>query len=192
MRRLGCGFAIATPAFPTNGRTVFQGHLFVGDALLNESGMQNHPLTPMSDANLVRVLGAADRRARVGLVPFATVEQGAAAIRRAMTALKESGRRYAIVDAVTDAHLLAIGEAAAGHALITGGSGVAMGLPGELPPRGLLPERGDAAAACRRWRGTRRCWPAPARAPRSGRSAWRGTTCRSWSWTRSPRRMRRR
>ncbi|NOG69325.1 3-oxo-tetronate kinase [Roseicella sp. DB1501] len=146
VRRLGCGFALANPAFPTNGRTVYQGHLFVGQALLNESGMENHPLTPMRDANLVRVLGRQTDGA-VGLVPFATVEQGATAIRRAMTVLKESGRRYAIVDAVTDAHLLAIGEAAAEHALITGGSGVAMGLPANFRAKGLLPERGEAAAA---------------------------------------------
>ena len=146
VRRLDCGFALANPAFPTNGRTVYQGHLFVGQALLNESGMENHPLTPMRDANLVRVLGR-QTDGTVGLVPFATVEQGAVAIRKAMTALKESGRRYAIVDAVTDAHLLAIGEAAAEHALITGGSGVAMGLPANFRARGLLPERGEAAAA---------------------------------------------
>jgi uncharacterized protein YgbK (DUF1537 family) len=146
VQRLGCGFALANPAFPTNGRTVFQGHLFVGGALLNESGMENHPLTPMKDANLVRVLSR-QTEGTVGLVPFAVVEQGSAAIRRAMTGLKESGRRYAIVDAVTDAHLLAIGEAAAPHALITGGSGVAMGLPANFRAAGLLPERGAAASA---------------------------------------------
>jgi uncharacterized protein YgbK (DUF1537 family) len=78
-------------------------------------------------------------------VPYATVEQGALAIRQAMTALKEQGRRYAIVDAVSDSHLLAIGEAAQHHALITGGSGVAMGLPANFRRAGLLPERSDAA-----------------------------------------------
>ena len=135
---LGCGFAIACPAFPTNGRTVFQGHLFVGAALLNESGMQDHPLTPMRDPNLVRVLSR-QTEGTVGLVPFATVERGAAAIRDALTTLKEQGRRYAIVDAVTDQHLVAMGEAAAGHALITGGSGVAMGLPENFRRAGLLP-----------------------------------------------------
>lgn len=145
VQRLGCGFALANPAFPTNGRTVYQGHLFVGTALLNESGMENHPLTPMKDANLVRVLSR-QTDGTVALVPFTVVEQGAAAIRKAMTGFKESGRRYAIVDAVTDAHLLAIGEAAAGHALITGGSGIAMGLPANFRAAGLLPDRGAAAA----------------------------------------------
>ena len=98
--RLGSGFALACPAFPANGRSVFQGHLFVGATLLNESGMEKHPLTPMTDANLVRVLSR-QTTGTVGLVPFAQVHQGAAAIRQAMTALAEQGRRYAIVDAVT-------------------------------------------------------------------------------------------
>jgi uncharacterized protein YgbK (DUF1537 family) len=145
LKRLGSGFALACPAFPTNGRTIYLGHLFVGNALLNESGMENHPLTPMTDANLVRVLGRQTDGA-VGLVPFITVEQGAAATRQAMMRLAEQGRRYAIVDAVTDQHLLAIGEAAAQHALITGGSGVAMGLPKNFRRAGLLPARGDAAS----------------------------------------------
>lgn len=144
VKRLDAGFAIACPAFPTAGRTIFQGFLFVGGALLSESGMENHPLTPMTDPNLVRVLGRQTDGA-VGLIPFATVEQGAAAIRKAITAHKESGRRYAIVDAVTDAHLLAIGEAVAPHALVTGGSGVALGLPGNFRRAGLLPARPDAA-----------------------------------------------
>jgi uncharacterized protein YgbK (DUF1537 family) len=134
---LGCGFALACPAFPANGRSVYQGHLFVGSALLNESGMENHPLTPMTDANLVRVLSR-QTDATVGLVPYSTVEQGPAAIRKAMTALKEQGRRYAIVDAVSDAHLFAIGEAAASHALITGGSGIAIGLPANFRAAGLM------------------------------------------------------
>ncbi len=141
---LGCGFALACPAFPANARSVYQGHLFVGGTLLNESGMEHHPLTPMTDANLVRVLSR-QTDGTVGLVPYATVEQGAMAIRQAMTALKEQGRRYAIVDAVSDSHLLAIGEAAEHHALITGGSGVAMGLPANFRRAGKLPERSDAA-----------------------------------------------
>ncbi len=145
LKRLGSGFAIACPAFPTNGRTIYLGHLFVGGALLNESGMQDHPLTPMTDANLVRVL-ARQTSGGVGLVPFNTVEQGVGAIRREMTRLVDSGRRWAIVDAVTDAHLMAIGEAVAPHALVSGGSGVAMGLPENFRRAGLLPARGDAAA----------------------------------------------
>jgi uncharacterized protein YgbK (DUF1537 family) len=113
--------------------------------LLNESGMENHPLTPMTDANLVRVLGR-QTQGTVGLVPYGTVDQGAAAIRKAMTALKEQGRRYAIVDAVSDTHLRAIGEAAESHALITGGSGIAIGLPENFRRAGLLPPRADPGA----------------------------------------------
>ena len=139
------GFALACPAFPANARSVYQGHLFVGSVLLNESGMENHPLTPMKDANLVRVLSR-QTDGTVGLVPFATVNQGAAAIRKMMTQLKEQGRRYAIVDAVSNEHLVAIGEAAAGHALITGGSGVAMGLPENFRRAGLLTTEGDPGA----------------------------------------------
>ncbi len=139
------GFALACPAFPANGRSVYQGHLFVGSALLNESGMENHPLTPMKDANLVRVLSH-QTDGTVGLVPYASVEQGADAIRRAMTMLKEQGRRYAIVDALNEAHLFAIGEAAASHAVITGGSGVAMGLPENFRRAGLLAPNPDPGA----------------------------------------------
>jgi 3-dehydrotetronate 4-kinase len=142
---LGCGFALACPAFPTNARTVYLGHLFVGGSLLNESGMQHHPLTPMTDSNLVRVLSR-QTEGTVGLVPFATVNEGAQAIRAAMTELKERGRRYAIIDAITDAHLLAIGDAASSHALITGGSGVAMGLPANFRRAGLLSEASDPGA----------------------------------------------
>jgi uncharacterized protein YgbK (DUF1537 family) len=142
---LGCGFALACPAFPANGRSVFQGHLFVGSTLLSESGMEHHPLTPMTDANLVRVLSRQTDHT-VGLVPFAVVQQGAAAIRRAMTGLKEQGRRFAIVDAVTDADLRAIGAAAESHALITGGSGIAIGLPDNFRASGLLAAGSTPAA----------------------------------------------
>ncbi len=141
---LGAGFALACPAFPANGRSIYAGHLFVGTKLLNESGMENHPLTPMRDADLVRVLGR-QTTAPVGLVSFTTVRRGAGAIRDAMTRLAEQGRRFAIIDAVGDEDLMAIGEAAASHALITGGSGVAMGLPENFRRAGLLPSRPDAA-----------------------------------------------
>ena len=97
-------------------------------------------------------------------------------IRHTMTGLKESGWRYAIVDAVSDAHLVAIGEAAADHALITGGSGIAMGLPANFRAKGLLPDRGEAAAALPPMQGHAAVVAGRARARRSGRSAMRGTT----------------
>src|SRR5205823_8575684 len=102
-------------------------------------------LTPMRDANLVRVL-ARQTDGQVGLVSYATVEQGADAIRGAMTALAGQGHRYAIVDAVSDRHLQSVGEAASEHPLITGGSGVAMGLPENFRRAGLLPLLEDPAA----------------------------------------------
>ena len=142
---LGEGFTLFCPAFPEVGRTIFKGYLFVGDMLLSESGMRDHPLTPMRDSSLVRVLQR-QSRGRVGLVPHATVAEGAAAIRAAFAALRQGGFRHAIVDAVADADLEAIGEAAADLALITGGSGIALGLPANFRRAGLLGEGGGADA----------------------------------------------
>jgi uncharacterized protein YgbK (DUF1537 family) len=125
---LGSRFTIATPAFPDNKRTVFLGHLFVGDVLLNESGMQNHPLTPMTDANLVRVLRS-QTRGKVGLIDHAVVARGEHAIRERMQTLQAEGVSIAIVDAVGNDDLLRLGPALRGMPLVTGGSGVAIGLP---------------------------------------------------------------
>ena len=134
---------IACPAFPTNGRTVYQGYLFVGDELLSESGMRHHPLTPMTDASLVRVL-AAQSQGAVGLIPHATVSRGAAGIRDALE--QAAGEHYCvIVDALNDNDLLAIGEACAELELVTGGSGVALGLPENFRRRGQLDAPADAA-----------------------------------------------
>jgi len=128
MDALGCDFTIATPAFPDNQRTVFKGYLFVGDVLLNESGMQNHPLTPMTDPNLVRVLQAQTRR-RVGLIDYAVVAQGAAAVRARIAALQADGIGIAVVDAISNDDLLRLGPALADMPLVTAGSGVAIALP---------------------------------------------------------------
>ena len=140
---LGCDFAIACPAFPGAGRTVYLGHLFVGRKLLNESGMENHPLTPMRDADLVRVLQA-QSVGRVGLLAQPDVAAGAARVRERMAALRGEGVRLAIADAVSDADLVALGEACADAALVTGGSGLAQGLPANFRRRGTLRES-DAA-----------------------------------------------
>lgn len=128
MDALHCDFTIATPAFPDNKRTVFKGYLFVGEVLLNESGMQNHPLTPMTDANLVRVLQSQSRR-KVGLIDHVAVAQGAEAIRARIAQLRGEGVGIAIVDAVSNDDLLRLGPALAGLPLLTAGSGVAIGLP---------------------------------------------------------------
>lgn len=126
--RPGADFTIATPAFPDNGRTVFKGHLFVGDVLLHESGMQNHPLTPMKDPNLVRVLQA-QCRSRVGLIDHRVVARGSAAIRERIATLRSEGVRIAVVDAVSNDDLMRLGPALADLPLVTAGSGVAIGLP---------------------------------------------------------------
>ncbi|AUT61504.1 3-oxo-tetronate kinase [Paraburkholderia terrae] len=139
----GTPFTIACPAFPENGRTIYRGHLFVGDALLNESGMEHHPLTPMTDANLVRVLQR-QTRSKVGLVRYDAVAQGAQAVRASIDALRHDGVRMAIADAVSDADLYTLGEACADLPLITGGSGVALGLPGNFRRAGLLDDAADA------------------------------------------------
>ncbi|WP_431109741.1 3-oxo-tetronate kinase [Variovorax paradoxus] len=128
MEALQCDFTIATPAFPDNKRTVFKGYLFAGDVLLNESGMQNHPLTPMTDPNLVRVLQAQCKR-KVGLIDHAAVARGAAAISERIEQLKGEGVSIAIVDAVSNDDLLRLGPAIAKMPLVTAGSGVAIGLP---------------------------------------------------------------
>ena len=125
---LDSSFTIACPAFPENKRTIYQGHLFVGDQLLSESSMRHHPLTPMTDANLVRVLGR-QTKGKVGLIPYATVDDGARAIWKAIKGLMDDGCRYAIPDAIRNRHLMDIGEAVAGLRLVTGGSGIALGLP---------------------------------------------------------------
>ncbi|MDP9911582.1 uncharacterized protein YgbK (DUF1537 family) [Variovorax boronicumulans] len=135
MDALGCDFTIATPAFPDNKRTVFKGYLFAGDVLLNESGMQNHPLTPMTDPNLVRVLQAQCTR-KVGLIDHAVVARGAAAIEERIAQLKAEGVSIAIVDAVSNDDLLRMGPALAKLPLLTAGSGVAIGLPANF---GLAP-----------------------------------------------------
>ena len=148
MDALKTDFTIATPAFPDNQRTVFKGYLFAGDVLLSESGMQNHPLTPMTDANLVRVLQAQTER-KVGLIDYRVVARGEAAIRARMDQLKAEGVGVAVVDALSNDDLLRLGPALKDMPLVTAGSGVAIGLPAnfgitpsskasELPPAGGL------------------------------------------------------
>ncbi len=128
MDALGCDFTIVCPAFPENGRTVFKGYLFVGDELLSESGMRNHPLTPMTDANLVRVLQRQVQRT-VGLIGHVAIAGGGDAIAAQIAALKTKGVGIAIVDAVSNGDLMRLGAAIKNFPLIVAGSGVAIGLP---------------------------------------------------------------
>lgn len=143
MRALDTDFTIACPAFPANGRTIYKGYLFVGEELLSESGMRNHPLTPMSDPSLVRVLQQ-QVAGRVGLVEYHTVAKGAAAIASRFAELRAEGVSLAVTDALTNHDLVSIGAACADLPLITGGSGIALGLPENFRKRKLL-ARLDAA-----------------------------------------------
>lgn len=134
---LGAEATIVCPALPVNGRTVYQGHLFVGEQLLSESPLRDHPLNPMTDANLVRWLGRQTER-RVGLVDLATVRRGAEAVHRAIRERAAEGCSYVVTDATEDADLLAIAEATAGRPLSSGGSGITAALaevfyPGREP-----------------------------------------------------------
>ena len=141
---LGEDFAIACPAFPENGRTIFRGNLFVGDVLLNESGMQNHPLTPMTDPNLVRVLQR-QTKSKVGLIAYDVIAKGVQAVRDRIASLRNDGVRLAIADAISDADLHVLGEACADLKLITGGSGIALGLPNNFRAANVLTEAGHAS-----------------------------------------------
>jgi len=136
-------FAIVTPAFPENGRTVFKGHLFVGDVLLSDSPMRHHPLTPMTDASLVRVMQAQlSGGARCGLIEHRTVARGVAAVRERITALRAEGVGFAVADAVGDADLHVLAQASSHLVLVVAGSGLAIGIPAL---HGLVP-RPEAAA----------------------------------------------
>jgi uncharacterized protein YgbK (DUF1537 family) len=137
IEKLGGEAAFVCPAFPTNKRTIYKGHLFVGDQLLSDSPMKDHPLTPMHDANLVTVM-ARQTKLPVGLVPFDVVTQGGDAIAAAVTEAVKDGKRFLVVDAITDDNLLAIGKAAADHKLITGGSGIGLGLANNFVAAGLM------------------------------------------------------
>ena len=137
--------AIYCPAFPVNGRTIFFGHLFVGDVLLSDSHMKHHPLTPMTDASLVRVL-ARQTPHKVGLVALKQVQSGSAVLREALDKLAAEGVRHVVVDAVADTDLGIIGEAIGDDTLVTGGSGVALGLPAAYRRRGLMAHRSGADA----------------------------------------------
>jgi uncharacterized protein YgbK (DUF1537 family) len=137
LEKLGSDFTLACPAFPENGRTIFRGHLFVQDQLLSESGMQHHPLTPMTDANLVRVLQS-QTALKVGLLRYDSIAKGVDGVRNKIAELRADGVSMAIADALSDADLYTLGEACADLPLLTGGSGLALGLPGNFRKAGKL------------------------------------------------------
>jgi 3-dehydrotetronate 4-kinase len=144
LQALGSDFSIACPAFPENGRTIFRGHLFVDDLLLSDSGMRDHPLTPMRDASLVRLLQA-QAQARVGLIRYDTVAQGSAAVQARIAALRSEGVVLAVADAIDNDDLRVLAAACADLPLLTAGSGLALGLPEVYASRGWM--KPDAQAA---------------------------------------------
>lgn len=127
---------VACPAFPETGRTVYRGHLFVHDRLLNESGLEHHPLNPMTEADIRRWL-ARQSNVPVGLVAMPVVAEGVDAITTALGDAVERGERLVIIDAISEADLLAIGRACRDARLLTGGSGIALGLPANFIEAGL-------------------------------------------------------
>jgi 3-dehydrotetronate 4-kinase len=141
LERLG-GIAVVCPVFPATGRTLFHGHLFVNGQLLSDTGMRNHPLTPMSDPDIRRWLRL-QTKGEVGLVAYPVVRQGAGVIRAALAQEAGAGRRLVVTDAVVDDDLVALGEAIADHRLVTGGSGIALGLPANFRKAGLLSGKGS-------------------------------------------------
>ncbi|TPK93896.1 four-carbon acid sugar kinase family protein [Mesorhizobium sp. B2-4-12] len=132
---IGASITVVSPALPANGRTVYKGHLFVGDQPLDESGMRDHPLTPMTDSSLIRLL-AAQTPARVDLVDHGTVRQGRGAIRARLDAMADIGVRYAVIDVIVDADLVEIGAACTGLKFVSGGSGLGLGIARNLSSKG--------------------------------------------------------
>lgn len=137
MARLQLGSTVVCPAFPATGRLLFNGHLFVNRMLLSETGMKDHPLTPMSDPNIVRWLQK-QSTGTVGLIAHDVVGSGASAISKGLDNASNAGQNLIVVDATSDDDLRAIGHAVAKHKLVTGGSGIAMGLPANFGRQGLL------------------------------------------------------
>lgn len=138
-QELDANCIIVCPAFPGAGRTLYQGHLFVNDTLLNECGMQNHPLTPMTDADIRRWLKPQTNNP-VFHIPALTVFEGADQIESTLSKLSHEERCLVVVDAIRDEDLMLIGKAASQLSLITGGSGVALGLPENFRKKGLIDE----------------------------------------------------
>lgn len=151
LTELGARQALVTPAFPEAGRTVYKGHLFVGDVLLSDSPMSHHPLTPMTDANLVRVLQAQLAITRAGLVERRTVAGGAAVVAERLAALEREGVAFVVADAITDEDLRVLAAAARDLPLVVAGSGLAIGIPAlhglsPAPRAARLPRASGASA----------------------------------------------
>lgn len=147
---LGESQTVISPALPVNGRTVYQGYLFVMDQLLSESGMRNHPVTPMTDSNLLRLMEA-QAAGRCGLIDAAVMDTGADGVRARLQQLAQQGVRYVVLDTLNEQHLLTQGAALKAMKLVTGGSGLAIGLarqwaqPGQTQAQAAGAPQGEKA-----------------------------------------------
>ncbi|MFS7188457.1 3-oxo-tetronate kinase [Serratia proteamaculans] len=147
---LGESQTVISPALPVNGRTVYQGYLFVLDQLLSESGMRNHPVTPMTDSNLLRLMEA-QAQGRCGLVTVTEMDRGVETVAEKLRQLAQQGIRYAVLDTLNEQHLLTQGAALKNMKLVTGGSGLAIGLarqwaqPGQGSPQAAGAPQGEKA-----------------------------------------------
>jgi uncharacterized protein YgbK (DUF1537 family) len=139
---LGARSAVVCPVFPATGRRLFMGHLFVNDRLLSESGMEKHPLNPMTDPDIRRWLRL-QTKGEVGFIGYRQVRMGSGEISAVLEAETEAGRRLIVIDAVEDDDLFAIGAALADQKLVTGGSGIAIGLPENFRKAGLLGRKSE-------------------------------------------------
>ena len=139
LEELGEEFTVALPALPVNGRTTYRGHHFVHDRLLSDSPMRDHPLTPMTNANLVELLGRQTAR-RVGLAPYEAVESGTDKLKEYFQTLRGEGVSIAVVDCLSDAHVRTVCRAAADLRLVTGSSAFGQGLPEVWRERGRVEE----------------------------------------------------
>ena len=137
MKNLNVDFTIACPSFPDAGRTLYQGHMFVNGVPLNESGMENHPLTPMTDHNLVRWLNY-QTKGKVDLINSVTIKEGAKSIKKRITELKKSNVKYAITDTLDNQDFDLICSGTDNLKFLTGGSGIALGLPKVFKKKGML------------------------------------------------------
>ncbi|RMB82573.1 3-oxo-tetronate kinase [Streptomyces shenzhenensis] len=149
LQAAGTAVTLHCPASPPNGRTVYQGHLFVHDQLLSDSPLRHHPLTPMTDSALVRLLSAQTPH-RVALIDWPTVRRGVDAVREALSAHRQAGVRHVIADALTDDDLAVLGAAALELPVVAGAAGLAEGLGRAYPtagpdPADALPRQGRAA-----------------------------------------------
>ncbi|MGK9171166.1 four-carbon acid sugar kinase family protein [Inquilinus limosus] len=142
---IGAGPALVTPAFPETGRTVYLGHLFVGTVPLHESPLKDHPLNPMRDSNLVRVLSR-QSKAPVALLPLATVEAGPQTVRTYLRQLATEGAGAVIADAVLDRHLETLGVVALDQPVSTGASGLGLGIARALVAAGRITAKGAGEA----------------------------------------------